>query len=284
MRASISVLVLTLLVAVSVAAQSDLPGEVKAGADLKFKLAVNGESDLFVIGPGTAIKRTIKPGDEISIAGEHLRNAGNYLVVVKQGSLIINKSFFIQPDTASNIAFLARPSRVPVSTPDAIRGVAFLFDQYDNLVVQPTPVKFDLSVDKGGKFTQTVNSRDGVAWIKTSSGRNEGAAQFVASAGSASVRRVVQQTAADPCNLHMRAQQKGKEIEVETDPIRDCSGNAVPDGTIVTFIQEGSQGRTTVDARVKRGTAKATLPIVAGSTLSVASGVVLGNEIRWSGQ
>lgn len=278
--------ILVLALALPLMAQNTLaiPAEVKAGQELKFKADVSGEAELFVIGPGTAIKRSVTPGEEVSIAGEHLRNAGGYLVLLKQGSLIINKDFFVQPDTVSNIAFLARPSRVPVSTPEAIRGVAFVFDQFDNLVVAPTPVKFDLSVENGGKSSQTVNARDGVAWIKTSSGRAEGAAQFVASAGSASVRRVVQQTAADPCNLHMRAQQKGKEIEVETDPIRDCSGNAVPDGTIVTFIQEGSQGRTTVDARVKRGTAKATLPLVAGSTLSVASGVVLGNEIRWSGQ
>lgn len=267
-----------------VAQDVSVPAEIKAGADLKFTASVTGDAVLFITGPGTAIKRTVKPGEDVSIGGEHLRNAGSYLVVVKQGSLIFNKTFFVQPDAVSNIAFLARPSRVPVSMPEAIRGVAFLFDQYDNLVVEPTPVKFDLSVGNAGKASQVVQSRDGVAFIKASSGRTEGAAQFVASAGTASVRRVVQQTAADPCNLRMHAQQKDNDIVVETEPIRDCNGNAVPDGTIVTFTQSGSKGRTTVDARVKRGTAKATLPIVPGSTLSVASGVVLGNEIRWGGQ
>ena len=59
----------------------------------------------------------------------------------------------------------------------------------------------------------------------------------------------------------------------------------VPDGTIVTFIESGNgQGKSTVDARVKHGIAKATLPAVPGATLSVASGVVLGNELHWGGR
>jgi hypothetical protein len=281
MRASIATVTLFLTFVLSAAAQElSLPEEIKAGSDLSFKTSMSGNAELFITGPGSAVKRTIKPGEEVSIGGEHLRSSGRYFAVVKQGSLLATKSFFVQPAQVSNLAFLARPSRVPVSTPDAIRGVAFVFDQYENLVVVPTPVRFELSVQGGAKFSQTVNSRDGVAWIKTSSGRNQGAAQFVASAGSASVRRVVQQTAAEPCDIRMRVQRKENEIVLETDPIRDCSGNAVPDGTIVTFIQSGGKGRTTVDARVKRGTARATMPHVPGSTLSVASGVVLGNEIR----
>ncbi len=289
MRAFVSTRIFTLALALAMltlpvaAGELALPPTIKAGADLKLKADVGGEATLFITGPGTAIKRTLKAGEEVSIGGEHLRHSGSYLVVVKDGATVTAKSFFVEPGEVSNISFLARPSRVPVSTPDAIRGVAFVFDQYNNLVVASTPVKFDLSVDGGGKFTQSVNSRDGVAWIKTSSGRNQGAAQFVASAGTASVRRVVQLTAADPCNLRMHAVRQGADIVVETDPIRDCSGNPVPDGTIVTFIQSGGRGRTTVDARVKRGTAKATLPLVPGALLSVASGVVLGNEIRWAG-
>jgi hypothetical protein len=282
MRASVVCLIFAMVLSAS-AQELALPAEIKAGTDLKFKSTMSGDATLYITGPGTAVKRTVKPGEEVSIGGEHLRNSGIYLVVMKQGSLVANKPFFVQPADASNIAFLARPSRVPVSTPDAIRGVAFVFDQYDNLVINPVPVSFDLSVEGGGKISQTVNSRDGIAWVKSSSASKQGAAQFVARTGDTSVRRVVQLTAADPCNIRMRAQQKDKQIVVETDPIRDCSGNAVPDGTIVTFIQTGGsgKGRSTVDARVKRGTAKATLPLVPGATLSVASGVVLGNEIRW---
>lgn len=302
------VFVAALMLVLPLAAQDlSVPAELKAGSDLKLKSPLNGDATLYITGPGTAIKRDLKASEEVTIPGEHLRAAGNYLVILKQGSFTAAKPLFIQPSDVANISFLARPSRVPVSAPDAIRGTAFVFDQYNNLVLAPTPVKFELSVKDGGALTQTATSRDGIAWIKTASGRTQGAAQFVASAGNASVRRVVQLTAADPCNLRMSARPidsvspdarilkvKGRSEEatsagqrlvlVETDPIRDCSGNPVPDGTIVTFIQSGSRGRSTVDARVKRGIARATLPSVPGSTLSVASGVVLGNEIRWGGQ
>jgi hypothetical protein len=97
------------------------------------------------------------------------------------------------------------------------------------------------------------------------------------------MRRVVQQVASDPCNIRMSAQPDKRGILVRTDPIRDCSGNPVPDGTIVTFTSSGSQGKSTVDARIKRGIAEAELPPSNGSTLSVASGVVVGNEIQWRG-
>jgi hypothetical protein len=123
-----------------------------------------------------------------------------------------------------------------------------------------------------------------VAWTRMDSGKKSGAAQFVASVGDASVRRVVQQTAAEPCNLRMKAQKdKSGNILVETDPIRDCSGNAVPDGTIVTFTSVDKNGRSTVDSRIKKGVAQAMLPASDGALISVAAGVVVGNEIRWGG-
>ena len=104
------------------------------------------------------------------------------------------------------------------------------------------------------------------------------------SASVASVRRVVTQVAADPCNLRMKASKATSgNILVETEPIRDCSGNAVPDGTIVTFTSVDAKGRSTVDARIKRGFARAELPASSDARISVASGVVLGNEISWGG-
>jgi hypothetical protein len=116
------------------------------------------------------------------------------------------------------------------------------------------------------------------------SGRQAGAAQFTASLNSDSVRRVVQVTASDPCNLRMRAQPAKNGILVETDTIRDCAGNPVPDGTIVTFTEVDNSGRSTVDARIKKGVAQAQLPQSESAQLSVAAGVVVGNEIHWSGR
>jgi hypothetical protein len=76
---------------------------------------------------------------------------------------------------------------------------------------------------------------------------------------------------------------KSGSIAVQTDPIRDCAGNPVPDGTIVTFTSVDAGGRSTVDARIKRGIAQAELPASRQATISVAAGVVIGNEIRWGG-
>ncbi len=70
---------------------------------------------------------------------------------------------------------------------------------------------------------------------------------------------------------------------MQTDPIRDCAGNPVPDGTIVTFTSTDANGKSAVDARIKRGIAQANLPASNGATISVAAGVVVGNEIHWGG-
>ncbi len=132
-------------------------------------------------------------------------------------------------------------------------------------------------------MSRTETTRDGIAYTKLDSSRKEGAAQFVASSGSASVRRVVQEVASDPCNIRMRAERDQNGILVQTDPIRDCAGNPVPDGTIVTFTSMDAKGKSTVDARIKRGVAQAQLPASDNATISVAAGVVVGNEIKWGG-
>jgi hypothetical protein len=165
-----------------------------------------------------------------------------------------------------------------------VLGSAFLFDRYQNLVLAPTPVTFRLGTDAATGEDRYSNSHNGVAWVQLNSGRSSGPAQFIASAGDVSVRRVVQQVAADPCAIRMNATRAADgNILVETAPIQDCSGNAVPDGTIVTFTSVDRAGRSTVDARIKRGFARAELPASSGATLSVAAGVVMGNEIHWGG-
>jgi hypothetical protein len=160
----------------------------------------------------------------------------------------------------------------------------FLFDRYQNLLLTPTPVQFQLAIAETLGESRSATSRDGVAWTQLNAGRRSGPAQFTASSGAIRVRRVVQQVAADPCSLQLKAARAPDgNILVQTDPIHDCSGNAVPDGTIVTFASVDKGGRSTVDARVKRGFAQAELPPSSAATLSVAAGVVLGNEIHWGG-
>jgi hypothetical protein len=257
-----------------------VPDSVQAGQDLSIPTSGSGEATLYLFGPGHVAKRTVKLGTPVILAGDELASAGRYVVVLNEESA----TFFVTAGPVSTVAFIARPSRVPASTRDVVSGTVFLFDRNQNLVLSPQPVSFSLAVPGAPDVRRTETSKGGVAWTRLDSGRRAGAAQFVASAGAASVRRVVEEVASDPCNIRMHADRaKSGSIAVQTDPIRDCAGNPVPDGTIVTFTSVDASGRSTVDARIKRGIAQAELPASRQATISVAAGVVIGNEIRWGG-
>ncbi len=261
------------------AATLNVPATVIAGNGVAIPTSGSGEATLYVVGPGTAIKRKVQLGQDIQLSGDDLKNAGRYMIFLEDGD---SATFFVTTGRVNSIAFLARPSRVPAATPNVIAGTAFIFDRYQNLVMQPEPVKFELNAN-GTNVSRTETTHDGVAYTELDSSRKEGAAQFVASSGSASVRRVVQEVASDPCNIRMHAERDKNGILVQTDPIRDCAGNPVPDGTIVTFTSMDANGKSTVDARIKRGIAQAQLPASNNATISVAAGVVVGNEIKWGG-
>ena len=264
------------------AAELHVPQNAVAGQPLS--IATTGSGTLYLVGPGQVIKKEFKSGN-VDIKGEELRSAGRWIAVVS-GDSKQSQVFWVKPGKPGKLNFLARPSRVPVARPNVISGVTFVFDQYQNLILAPTPVNFNLSVGGAGS-TKTVTSREGVAWINSASAPKAGAAQFVASVDDTSVARVVQQVAADPCERSFRMHVAGHTAQgtiVETDPIRDCSGNPVPDGTIVTFIQTDKTGKSTVDARIKKGTARAELPASDNATVTVAAGVVLGNELHVGGK
>ena len=261
------------------AAELKVPATVQAGAGLSIPTEGNGATTLYVVGPGTAIKRKVQLGQDIQLSGDDLKNAGRYLISLAGGD---HATLLVTSAGVSSIAFLARPSRVPADTPNVISGTAFVFDKYQNLVMQPQPVKFELTAN-GQTVSRVETTKWGIASAKLDSSKKEGSAQFVASSGLASTRRVVQEVASDPCNIRMHAERDKNGILVQTDPIHDCAGNPVPDGTIVTFTLTDSTGKSAVDARIKRGIAQAELPASANGTISVASGVVVGNEIHWGG-
>lgn len=254
-----------------VAKAEPVPQNTVAGTEISLP-----SGTVYLFGPGTALKKDVNSGEDGKVT---LKLAGRYTLIANGSASTIE----VTPAPTKELAFLARPSRVPADRKNVISGTVFLFDNNHNLVLAPTPVKFDLSVKDGASQSRNVQAKDGVAYIKMDSGRQAGAAQFVAAVGDTSVRRVVQQTASDPCNLRMKALKDKNGIVVETDPIKDCAGNPVPDGTIVTFTATDQQGRSTVDARIKKGVARAQLPPMQNATLSVAAGVVVGNEVRWGG-
>jgi len=258
------------------AADVSAPQNAVAGNDVSLPTSGSGNATLYVFGPGTAMKKDVQLGNAVPLS---LKRAGRYTAIVNGGAA----TFDVAPAVPSEVAFLARPSRVPADKKDVITGTVFIFDRDRNLVLTPTPVKFDLVVAGGQPQSRSVQTKDGVAYVKLDSGRKAGPAQFTAAVGNTSVRRVVEETASDPCNLRIHAQPDKNGVSLETDPVKDCAGNPVPDGTIVTFTATSAKGRSTVDARVKKGVAKAELPPLQNATVSVASGVVVGNEIHVGG-
>lgn len=271
-----------------------LPRTVEAGSVFSIPTSGSGQAVLYIVGPGQVLRRNLQLGETASFAAGDLHNAGHYLAVLMGESSSENGAFDVVAAQPASLSFLAKPSRLPVGLQDGISGVVYVFDTFRNLVVAPTQVSFQLSGVGGSGQMRTVSARDGVAWTRMGSATKEGAAQFVARDGSVSATRVIQQVPGDPCRLRMSARlshqklsdqkQAGPRLTLETEPVRDCGGNAVPDGTIVTFKETYKDGEATVDVPIKRGIARTEMPAYNGATISVATGVVLGNEIHWGKQ
>jgi hypothetical protein len=258
-----------------------LPKTVEAGSAFSIQSSGSGTAFLYLVGPGQVLRRDVQLGETTFFAPGDLRNAGRYLAVLVGGSSTENGAFDV---TAAHqpmvLSFLAKPSRLPVDLHDGISGVVYAFDAFQNLVLVPTQVSFQLTSVTGAEQMRTVLTRNGVAWTKMNSAAQEGVAKFVARVGDATSTRVIQQVPGNPCHLRMSARPLGQRLAVETEPVRDCNGNALPDGTIVTFTETYSEGESTVDVPLKRGVARTDMPAYSGAKVSVATGVFIGNEIR----
>jgi hypothetical protein len=276
--------VLSAMSAVSQTSAVRFPETVEAGTTVSVPTTGSGSATLYITGPGGAIRRQIELGQSVSLSSDDLHNAGHYVVILVAGSSTQNAEFNVAPSAQpANLSFLAKPSRLPVNLSDGVSGVAYLFDIFGNLVLQTQQVWFQLSDSAGRTQSRVANSREGVAWVRMNSAAKAGPANFQAVTGKTREKRVIQQVPGDPCSLRMSAHASGQRVMLETEPVRDCNGNAVPDGTIVTFTETYQGGQSTVDVPLKRGVARTELPARNGAVISVAAGVVMGNEIRWSG-
>lgn len=278
------VVVLSAVLAGAQTARLQFPEKVTAGSAFSVPTSGSGDGELYIVGPADALRRKVDLGQEISFHADELHNAGHYLAILVAGSSFQSAQFdVVASPHPGKLSFLAKPSRLPVHLSDGISGVAYVFDVFGNLVLQPQPVSFELSDAAGRAQSRTATSHEGVAWIKMNSAAKAGPARFQASAGSVRETRVIQQVAGDPCSIRMTARpSSNKRIALETDPVRDCSGNPVPDGTIVTFTEQYGGQQSTIDVPLKRGVARTELPAENGAVISVATGVVLGNEIHWN--
>jgi hypothetical protein len=264
-------------------AQSELgfPKKVEAGSAFSVQLPGSGQGTLYIVGPGKAIKRDVRLGDAVSFPIGTFPNAGHYVAVLGGGENASGEFDVVPSEKASDLSFLAKPSRLPVGVRNGISGAVYVFDSYRNLITTPTQVQFELTNPAGATQTRSVTARYGAAWSEFDSTAQQGAAKFVASANGTSSARVIRQVPGDPCAIKMSAAPSGQKIQITTEPLRDCSGNAVSDGTIVTFTEAFNGAESTVDVPLKRGVAEVQMPAHPGATISVASGVVLGNQIRW---
>jgi hypothetical protein len=259
-----------------------LPKAVVAGSAFSIQSTGTGKATLYVMGPGQVLKRDVQWGDTTFFPSGSIYNAGRYLAVITGDSTTESGSFDVVPARKpANLSFLARPSRIPVGLHDGITGAVYVFDAYQNLITVPTPVSFELSNPSGAVQKRIALTQDGAAWTAMDSTAQQGMDKFAARIGDIVSARVVAQVPGDPCGLKMSARQSGQMLQLVTDPVRDCNGNAVPDGTIVTFTEAYSGGQSTVDVPLKHGIAEVQMDGHNGATISVASGVVLGNQIRW---
>lgn len=286
MRAAIPLVLACFAPGILSVAQSgnlSIPRSIEAGSAFSVQSSGNGKGTLYIAGPGQLIKRDVQLGTETSFPAGALYNAGHYSVWLEAGGSTETGSIDVKPASKpSDLTFIAKPSRLPVALQNGITGTAYVFDSYGNLITQPLGVSFELSNPKAGTQTRTVETRNGAAWTEMNSTPHEGKDEFVARVGDVSTKRVVFQVAGEPCSLKMSAKPAGNKIQLVTDPVKDCSGNAVPDGTVVTFTELDGDTKSMVDVPLKKGVASIEMPARRGATISVASGVVLGNQIRWA--
>ena len=274
----------TAQVAIAQDANMNLPPSVIAGSAFKIPTAGSGKAAIYIVGPAQALRRDVQLGGAASFDAGDLYNTGRYLAILVAGSSTTTREFDVVPAAQPEaLSFLAKPSRLPVGLHNGISGAAYVFDAYHNLITTPIPVSFELSNQGSTVQAQTVTTRNGVAWTEMNSAEKQGSAKFLARVAGVSSTRVIQEVPGNPCGLTMSAQPDGQKVELQTTPVRDCTGNPVPDGTIVTFTESYNGTQSTVDAPLKQGVARAEMPSYKGATISVASGVVAGNEIRWEG-
>jgi len=265
----------------SFAADMIFPERAVAGGKISIETSGSGAATAVLIAPSHVVSKSIVLGRTFELAGDDLADAGQYTLILTSDDGEIAKAFFVSPGPPAHLSFVTHPSRAPVAQKAGITGAAYAFDTYDNLISQPLLVDFKLSGAQAGTIERQVSSRSGVASVNLDSPAREGLLRFDAATGGVRTTRIVRVVADEPCTLQIHAEPlKSGRVRVQTDPVKDCSGNLVPDGTVVTFTGWDNQGRTTVDVSVKKGIAQVDLPSTGEVRISAASGVALGKQIR----
>jgi hypothetical protein len=265
------------------AADLRVPASVEAGQAFSIPVEGSGQATFYLLGSDHVVKRTVSLGGDVQVQSSDIRSAGLYQVILCESSCT-SATFEVKASQPAHLSFFLHPSRVPVSSPGSIDATAFVFDQYFNLILTPSTVDFRITPASGSGFTRQGPTRRGVTWMRMDSTPREGVVQVTAALGKVEEARVIQQVAAEACALRMKAISSGNMVTLETDPVRDCSGNALPDGTVVSFTKIDKAGKSTVDTPIKKGVARMQFSVHGPAQISVACGVVLGNEVALGGR
>jgi hypothetical protein len=259
-----------------------VPATVDAGQSFSIPTEGSGQATFYLIGPDHVVKRTVELGHDLQVQSDDVRAAGRYQVILCS-SECSSTAFEVTAASSAHLSFFLHPSRVPVSASGAIDATVFVFDKYFNLILNPTKLEFRITPASGAAFSRPSSTVNGVAWVRMDSTPHEGRVQVTAVLGNVEEPRVIQQVAADACGLRMKAATAGNLVTLETDPVRDCSGNALPDGTVVSFTKIDKAGKSTVDTPIKKGIARVQFSVHGRAQISVACGVTLGNEVSLNG-
>jgi hypothetical protein len=276
------------------AAELRVPPTVQAGQAFTISVQGSGQATFYLVGPESVLKRNVVLGNDLQIQAGDVRGAGQYRAIICDSSCTAT-TFEVKAAEPAHLSFFLHPSRVPVSSRGSIDASAYVFDQYFNLVLSPTEVDFRIAPVGGAGTIQKVSTKNGVTWMHLDSTAHEGLVRVTAAladqpdshqAGKAEKIeevRAIQQVAAEACALRMKNWASGDKVTVETDPVRDCSGNTLPDGTVVSFTMLDKSGKSTVDTPIKKGIARTQFSVHGPAQISVACGVVLGNDVTVNG-
>jgi hypothetical protein len=274
---------LCLFATFAAAAEVHVPATVQAGQAFSIHLEGSGSATFYLLGPNVILKRSVSLGSDFEVGSADVQAAGRYEAIVCDGSCS-SAAFEVKAADPARLSFFLHPSRVPVASRDAIDAFAFVFDRYANLVLTPSVVDFQIKPVSGNAVSRQSPTHHGVAWMRMDSSAHEGRVQVTAVLGKVEEARVIQQVAAEPCALRMKAAESGNKVVLETEPVRDCGGNPLPDGTVVSFTKTDRSGRSTVDTPIKKGIARTEFRVDGPAKISVACGVALGNELDLKGR
>ena len=261
-----------------------LTSKIAAGNSFVVATKGKGKGAFYLLGLSHVMKRAIDLGEEVSVSGEDVAASGIYQIVVCTSNNCVTRALTVTPGPAARLSFLLHPSRVPVSTKNAVNATALVLDRHHNTVLVPSHVTFKVSVSGQPSSERTLETDRGVAAFQMDSRPTQGTLEVTAILGDAAEPRVIQQGASEACSLRMTATSSGRSVNLQTDPIRDCAGNPLPDGTIVSFTKIDNAGKSTVDTPIKRDRAMAQFALSGPARISIACGVVVGNEVSVGGR